>query len=182
MGGTPHLPGTREFFTCTHGRVVLVVAAIATSWMRRRARVPRNLPLVPERRSDATGARRLRGGVRRLASDRCGRARLREPQSSSAWVPNLRAGLKGSKWSRDLLVDCRGLLRGARCATRRSRYGSGRVAMARTVPEAFLPAADAEPAGLHRPRSPARLAIRLLAGADEVERMRIEHTFWINPR
>ena len=26
MGGTPHLPGTREFFTCLHGRVVLSVA------------------------------------------------------------------------------------------------------------------------------------------------------------
>jgi XRE family transcriptional regulator, regulator of sulfur utilization len=26
MAGTPHLPGTREFFTCLHGRVVLSVA------------------------------------------------------------------------------------------------------------------------------------------------------------
>lgn len=26
MGGTPHLPGTREFFTCLEGRVVLLVA------------------------------------------------------------------------------------------------------------------------------------------------------------
>jgi len=26
MGGTPHLPGTREFFTCLSGRVVLVIA------------------------------------------------------------------------------------------------------------------------------------------------------------
>ena len=26
MGGTPHLPGTREFFSCLHGRVVLMVA------------------------------------------------------------------------------------------------------------------------------------------------------------
>ena len=26
MGGTPHLPGTREFFTCLDGRVVLMVA------------------------------------------------------------------------------------------------------------------------------------------------------------
>jgi quercetin dioxygenase-like cupin family protein len=26
MGGTPHLPGTREFFTCLTGRVTLTVA------------------------------------------------------------------------------------------------------------------------------------------------------------
>ena len=26
MGGTPHLPGTREFFTCLDGRVILMVA------------------------------------------------------------------------------------------------------------------------------------------------------------
>ena len=26
MGGTPHLPGTREFFTCLEGRVRLLVA------------------------------------------------------------------------------------------------------------------------------------------------------------
>lgn len=26
MGGTPHLPGTREFFTCLDGRVVVMVA------------------------------------------------------------------------------------------------------------------------------------------------------------
>jgi len=26
MGGTPHLPGTREFFTCLDGRVNLMVA------------------------------------------------------------------------------------------------------------------------------------------------------------
>jgi XRE family transcriptional regulator, regulator of sulfur utilization len=26
MGGTPHLPGTREFFTCLEGRVNLMVA------------------------------------------------------------------------------------------------------------------------------------------------------------
>jgi XRE family transcriptional regulator, regulator of sulfur utilization len=26
MGGTPHLPGTREFFTCLDGRVRLLVA------------------------------------------------------------------------------------------------------------------------------------------------------------
>jgi len=26
MGGTPHLPGTREYFTCLDGRVVLMVA------------------------------------------------------------------------------------------------------------------------------------------------------------
>src|SRR4051812_27905614 len=26
MGGTPHLPGTREFFTCLDGRVVIMVA------------------------------------------------------------------------------------------------------------------------------------------------------------
>ena len=26
MGGTPHLPGTREFFTCLAGRVHIVVA------------------------------------------------------------------------------------------------------------------------------------------------------------
>ena len=26
MGGTPHLPGTREFFTCLDGRVHIVVA------------------------------------------------------------------------------------------------------------------------------------------------------------
>jgi quercetin dioxygenase-like cupin family protein len=26
MGGTPHLPGTREFFTCLDGRVNLIVA------------------------------------------------------------------------------------------------------------------------------------------------------------
>jgi XRE family transcriptional regulator, regulator of sulfur utilization len=26
MGGTPHLPGTREFFTCLDGRVALMVA------------------------------------------------------------------------------------------------------------------------------------------------------------
>jgi XRE family transcriptional regulator, regulator of sulfur utilization len=26
MGGTPHLPGTREFFTCLDGRVNLLVA------------------------------------------------------------------------------------------------------------------------------------------------------------
>lgn len=26
MGGTPHLPGTREFFTCLDGRVVIYVA------------------------------------------------------------------------------------------------------------------------------------------------------------
>jgi XRE family transcriptional regulator, regulator of sulfur utilization len=26
MAGTPHLPGTREFFTCLHGRVVISVA------------------------------------------------------------------------------------------------------------------------------------------------------------
>ena len=26
MGGTPHLPGTREFFTCLNGRVTLMVA------------------------------------------------------------------------------------------------------------------------------------------------------------
>jgi transcriptional regulator with XRE-family HTH domain len=26
MGGTPHLPGTREFFTCLDGRVLLMVA------------------------------------------------------------------------------------------------------------------------------------------------------------
>ena len=29
MGGTPHLPGTREFFTCLHGRVKITVAGDA---------------------------------------------------------------------------------------------------------------------------------------------------------
>ena len=28
MGGTPHLPGTREFFTCLDGRVNLIVAGV----------------------------------------------------------------------------------------------------------------------------------------------------------
>ena len=66
MAGTPHLPGTREFFTCLDGRVNLMVAgerhALAD---RRRARLPRQpAALVPERRRARAGARRLGRGLR----------------------------------------------------------------------------------------------------------------------
>ena len=55
MGGTPHLPGTREFFTCLDGRVNLMVAGERYALGdRRRARVPRQpAALVPERRCAA---------------------------------------------------------------------------------------------------------------------------------
>ena len=45
MGGTPHLPGTREFFTCLDGSVILTVAGERTcSPAGRRLAFPGNLP------------------------------------------------------------------------------------------------------------------------------------------
>ena len=55
MAGTPHLPGTREFFTCLDGRVNLIVAGERHELAaRRRPRLSRQpAALVPERRRAA---------------------------------------------------------------------------------------------------------------------------------
>ena len=76
MGGTPHLPGTREFFTCLDGRVNLMVAgeryALAAGDVLAFPRQP--AALVPERRRAGAGARRLGRRLRqgrRLSRGRC---------------------------------------------------------------------------------------------------------------
>ena len=66
MAGTPHLPGTREFFTCLDGSVNIMVAGDRHALARRRRAGLSRQPaaFVPERRSAGAGARRLGGGLR----------------------------------------------------------------------------------------------------------------------
>ena len=96
MGGTPHLPGTREFFTCLEGRVRWPWPATASGRCRRGTGLPRQpAALLPEPGWRGAGARRLGGdpgegrGLARRASLIV--QRERQPRTSFHELPVQRA-------------------------------------------------------------------------------------------
>ena len=106
MGGTPHLPGTREFFTCLDGRVNLTVAGdrYALDSGDVLAFPGQPAALLSKRRSAAAGPRRV---GRRSGQGRC---------LSRAWAARTPATRLGYSLRLSRIQTV-----GARCRHRRSR-------------------------------------------------------------